>query len=296
VCDIDLRVGGRWRYLIRHGDDEVGFHGEYREIDRPHRLVFTEMYEGVPELPPADAYPVNTMDLDEVDGVTTMTLLVQHTTNEERDMVLASGMESGMQVSYNRLEDLVAHGEPENEIAERYRRVAARFSARVNEVPDGAWENPAPCDGWVARDVVRHLVEWVPAFLSAAGGPTLPAGPSVDDDPAGAWAALDDGIQALLDDPTVLATTITHPMAGTHRLDDAIGMFFMGDVVVHTWDIARAAGLDETLDADIVHDMLVGMEPLDDMLRASGQYGPKVEVPADADEQTKLIAFTGRQP
>ncbi len=58
----------------------------------------------------------------------------------------------------------------------------------------------------------------------------------------------------------------------------------------------RATGLDEALDADIVHDMLIGMEPLDEMLRASGQYGPRVEVPTDADEQTRLIAFTGRTP
>ncbi len=85
-------------------------------------------------------------------------------------------------------------------------------------------------------------------------------------------------------------------MAGTHRVDDAVATFFLGDVVVHTWDLARATGLDETLDADVVHDMLVGMEPLDEMLRASGQYGPKVEVSDDADEQTRLIAFTGRQP
>ena len=99
------------------------------------------------------------------------------------------------------------------------------------------------------------------------------------------------------------STTPTRPRrrsrtrsAGTHRLDDAIATFFLGDVVVHTWDLARAAGLDETLDADEVHSLLVGMEPLDEMLRASGQYGPRVEVPADADEQTRMIAFTGRQP
>lgn len=183
-----------------------------------------------------------------------------------------------------------------SDIAERYRRVAGRFTARANEVPEAAWEHPAPCDGWVARDVVRHLVEWIPAFLTAAGGPPLPAGPSVDDDPVGAWAALDAGIQSLLDNPVASATEVTHPRAGTHRLDDAIGMFFLGDVVVHTWDLARAAGLDETLDADVVHDMLVGMEPLDEMLRASGHYGPRVEVPPDADEQTRLIAFTGRRP
>jgi uncharacterized protein (TIGR03086 family) len=183
-----------------------------------------------------------------------------------------------------------------SEIADRYRRVAARFTARVNEVPEQAWDNPAPCEGWVARDVVRHLVEWFPAFLEAAGGPSLPEGPSVDDDPAGAWSALDNAVQAELDDPVASAREITHPQAGTHRFDEAVATFFLGDVVVHTWDLARAAGLDETLDADVVHDMLLGMEPLDDMLRASGQYGPKVEVPDDADEQTRLIAFTGREP
>jgi uncharacterized protein YndB with AHSA1/START domain len=106
VCDVDLRVGGRWRWVFKHGELEVGFHGEYREIDRPTRLVFTEMFEGVPD-PDPDAYPVNTLTLDEVDGVTTMTVLVQHTTREERDMVLATGMEGGMQISYDRLEDLV---------------------------------------------------------------------------------------------------------------------------------------------------------------------------------------------
>ncbi|MGH9224749.1 MAG: SRPBCC family protein [Acidimicrobiales bacterium] len=108
VCDIDLTEGGKWRYVIgEHGDLEVGFHGYYKEIAGPHRLVYTEMYEGVPELPPPDAYPVVTMTLDEASGVTTMTVLVQHTTQEERDMVLASGMESGMQISYDRMEDLV---------------------------------------------------------------------------------------------------------------------------------------------------------------------------------------------
>jgi uncharacterized protein YndB with AHSA1/START domain len=106
VCEIDLREGGQWRYVTREGDAEVGFHGEFREIGRSHRLVYTEMYEGVPD-PGPDAYPLVTMTLDEVDGVTTMTLLVQHSSQEERDAVLATGMESGMQVSYDRLEDLV---------------------------------------------------------------------------------------------------------------------------------------------------------------------------------------------
>jgi uncharacterized protein (TIGR03086 family) len=73
-------------------------------------------------------------------------------------------------------------------------------------------------------------------------------------------------------------------------------MFFLGDVLVHTWDLARATGLDEALDPEEVTRMLHGLEPLDEVLRASGHFGPKVDVPADADEQTRLIAFTGRQP
>lgn len=103
VCEIDLREGGSWRYVTREaGDLEVGFHGEYREIEAPNRLVSTEVYEGFP-----DAGALNTMVLDERDGVTTMTVTVVHTCQEHRDGHIASGMEGGMQISMNRLEDLV---------------------------------------------------------------------------------------------------------------------------------------------------------------------------------------------
>jgi uncharacterized protein (TIGR03086 family) len=70
----------------------------------------------------------------------------------------------------------------------------------------------------------------------------------------------------------------------------------MGDVLLHTWDLARATGQDETLDPDEVAMMYEGMLPMDEHLRASGHYGPRVAVPDDADVQTKLIAFVGRQP
>jgi len=73
-------------------------------------------------------------------------------------------------------------------------------------------------------------------------------------------------------------------------------MFGIPDILIHTWDLARATGLDETPDPAEVHDLFVGMEPMDAVLRSSGHYGPRVDVPADADEQTKLIAFTGRRP
>ncbi|MCC6317179.1 MAG: SRPBCC family protein [Gemmatimonadaceae bacterium] len=104
VCEIDLRVGGSWRYVTREANGyEVGFHGEYREIAAPTRLVTTEVFEGFP-----DAGALNTMTLVEKDGVTTMTTLVQHTIREHRDAHINSGMEGGMQVSFNRLEDVVS--------------------------------------------------------------------------------------------------------------------------------------------------------------------------------------------
>src|SRR5437773_2232863 len=114
------------------------------------------------------------------------------------------------------------------ELADRYRRVSAGFTARAREVPDERWESPAPCDGWVARDVVRHMVEWMPSFLEAAGAPRPPSGPPVDDDPVGAWTAMSDGLQAMLDDPATAASEIDHPHVGRHALGDAIGTFFLG--------------------------------------------------------------------
>jgi uncharacterized protein YndB with AHSA1/START domain len=110
-CEIDLRVGGTWRYVIQDGEMEVGFHGVYREIEPPRRIVSTEAFEGLAAVgitdDPDAAASVNTVTLEEVDGVTTMTTLVRHVTKEHRDGHIESGMEGGMQVSYDRLEDLV---------------------------------------------------------------------------------------------------------------------------------------------------------------------------------------------
>ncbi|MBK5333431.1 MAG: TIGR03086 family protein [Ilumatobacteraceae bacterium] len=183
-----------------------------------------------------------------------------------------------------------------SEISGRYRLVADGMTQRVAAVPDAAWDNPSPCEGWDARDIVRHIVEWIPAFLAAGAGVELPTGPSVDDDPVAAWQCLTNGIQTLLDDPQIAEARFSHPRAGDHSVEDAIAMFFLGDVLIHTWDVARATGGDESLDVDEVHRMLSGVEPYDDMLRASGQYGQRVTVPDDADEQARLIAFMGRQP
>ena len=106
--DIDLRVGGGWRYvMVAEGGHEVAFHGEYREIVPNERIVTTEVYE-VPEaeaLPEADA-PLNIITFTEVDGQTTLTLLVQTTSKELRDTIIDSGMEAGMQDAMDLLEEV----------------------------------------------------------------------------------------------------------------------------------------------------------------------------------------------
>jgi uncharacterized protein YndB with AHSA1/START domain len=103
VCEIDLRVGGRWRFVNRHPKGEAAFHGEYREIQPPGRIVFTEIFEDFP-----DAVSVVTSELTEEGGKTRMTVTVDYGTKQIRDMVMASGMARGAGISYDRLEDLLA--------------------------------------------------------------------------------------------------------------------------------------------------------------------------------------------
>ena len=100
--EIDLRVGGTWRYvMVANEGFEVAFHGEYREIVPNERLVSTEVYEGFP-----DAEALDTLTLTEEDGRTTLTILVQHSTKEHRDAHIDSGMEGGMQEAMDLLEQV----------------------------------------------------------------------------------------------------------------------------------------------------------------------------------------------
>jgi uncharacterized protein YndB with AHSA1/START domain len=105
TCEIDLRVGGRWRYvMVTEDGQEVGFHGEYLEIVPGERIVSTEAFEGIPD---ADANAsVNTATFTEEAGRTILTILVQHKTKEGRDAHIASGMEDGLQDALDLLEEV----------------------------------------------------------------------------------------------------------------------------------------------------------------------------------------------
>ncbi|MET7403488.1 TIGR03086 family metal-binding protein [Dactylosporangium sp. NPDC005572] len=178
--------------------------------------------------------------------------------------------------------------------AERHREVCLVFTDRVR----GArrWDAPAPVAGWTALDVVRHLTEWFPGFLAAGTGIELPAGPALDDDPVAAWQHHRDAVQALLDDPATADRVFAHPHLGELPLYRAIDQFYTTDVFMHTWDLARATGQDDRLDPDFCAALLAGMEPMEAVIRSSGHYGVRVPVEHDADAQTRLLGFIGRDP
>lgn len=148
----------------------------------------------------------------------------------------------------------------------------------------------------MARDVVRHLLEWLPGFLKSGTGVRLPHEPSPDDDPVGTWEERCARIQAMLDDPLTAGRNFHSRRMGDMPLARAIDGFYTPDVFLHTWDLARATGQDERLDPDRCARILADMEPFDELMRSSGQFGPKVEVPAHSDVQTRLLGFIGRDP
>jgi uncharacterized protein YndB with AHSA1/START domain len=107
IAEIDLRPGGRWRYvMIADGGGEVGFHGEYREVVPNEKIVSTEIFEGIPDGVYPDNATLNTATFTEVDGRTTLELLVEAPSKEIRDAIIESGMEAGLQDALDLLEDV----------------------------------------------------------------------------------------------------------------------------------------------------------------------------------------------
>ena len=110
----------------------------------------------------------------------------------------------------------------------------------------------------------------------------------------GAFRQVRQAVQAALEDP-IVAQHGYDGMFGTSTFEKGVDQFLCADLVVHAWDLARATGQDERLDPDEVHRLYEAMLPMDDAIRAPGAFGPKVEAPDGADEQTRLLCFLGRQ-
>jgi uncharacterized protein (TIGR03086 family) len=180
---------------------------------------------------------------------------------------------------------------PENP-AHRHAQDAARFTELVESSSAGDWARPSPVAGWTALDVVKHLVKWSRGFLEGAGI-ELPA-LDVAADPVAAWKQHVTDIQAILDDPA--GRVLSNPHTGDTPVDEAIDRFYTTDVWMHSWDLAKALGREPDLGQERCRDVLAAIEPMEQRLRDSGEFGPAVPVAGNASPQDKLIAFIGRDP
>lgn len=179
-------------------------------------------------------------------------------------------------------------------IPERYRAIAATFTDRVRGTTD--WDAPTPVEEWQARDIVGHLIGWLPGMIGGGSSVTFEPVPSVQDDPVAAWTAFDAQVQALLDDPATNELIYSSQGIGTKPVPEVIDQYFASDVHFHTWDLSRASGQPDGLDPEFIAGAYAGMQQMGEMIRASGQFGEQQPVPEDATVQEQFIAFIGRHP
>jgi uncharacterized protein (TIGR03086 family) len=178
-----------------------------------------------------------------------------------------------------------------SEDADRYARVSGGFTERLQGVGPDQWLLPTPCEEWAVRDLVAHVIDTQGRVLGLLGGSVAPA--DLDGDLLAQWS---EACAALLDavrDPA-RADVEVQAFAGPTRFGELVGGLACSDTVVHTWDLARATGQRETLDAGAVEHCAVVFAGFGEAMRRPGGFGPPLESPADADEQSKFLRFAGR--
>lgn len=180
------------------------------------------------------------------------------------------------------------------DVADRYRRLSAAMTSKIENVAASAWSNPSPCEEWTARDVVRHVVDVHGRFQALVGRSPVEH-PSVDEDPLGAFVAVRDQMQADLEDPQKVAQEYDGRL-GRSTFGKAVDGFVNFDLVVHGWDLSRAAGLDERIDPRDVERVQAAVDAMGDVMRANGVIQAPVEPPPDATAQERMLCALGRRP
>ena len=174
-----------------------------------------------------------------------------------------------------------------------YRQVSSGFDAAVGAVTPDKWDIQSPCDQWRARDVVAHVVAGHRGVIAGVrGGASTPLG--ADEDPKEAWKEASRAIDDITGDPDALAMEIDGP-TGKMSAGEIIGRFVTMDLLVHTWDLARTVGADESLDEESVRNAYETLKPMDAMIRRPNVFGPKLDPPPGADLQTEFLYFLGRR-
>jgi uncharacterized protein (TIGR03086 family) len=184
-------------------------------------------------------------------------------------------------------------------VPELHRRAVEEFDRRVKAVQDDQWRLPTPCTEWDVRALVNHLVyenKWTPELFA---GKTLAEvgdrfeGDLLGDNPKGAWsAAMRPAIDAVQQVGAMERTV--HVSWGKISGQEYASQLF-ADHLIHAWDLARAIGADERLDPELVEACYRRTKPQEEMLKATGLFGEKIEPPEGADLQTRLLAVFGRR-
>jgi uncharacterized protein (TIGR03086 family) len=186
-----------------------------------------------------------------------------------------------------------------SDVQEIYDRCAAEFTARVHAV-GGRWDHPTELPGWDVRDLVQHLVyeeRWTPPMLA---GSTMAEvgdrfeGDLLGDDPVAAFDDAAAGALAAVRADGVLERTV-HLSFGDHPGLEYV-MQLSADHLVHAVDLARALGVDETLDVELTEAVLAWFAPVEGMYREYGVIGPRVEWSPGAGAQARLLGMMGRRP
>lgn len=174
---------------------------------------------------------------------------------------------------------------------ERYDTATEGFRRRLAPLGPADFDRPSPCEGWSAGALVDHATD-VLVMVSNLAGTRLD-----DDTSASRTERFDRAARDLRDkvaDDALAASIVDSPF-GRLALKQLVSSVVVHDLLVHTWDLARATGGDEQLDAPLVAHTYASMAPLDDVLREHG-FAAKVEPPDGADAQTELLCFLGRRP
>jgi uncharacterized protein (TIGR03086 family) len=185
-----------------------------------------------------------------------------------------------------------------SDVRDVFRRAHGHFGELVHATGDDQWSGETPCSEWDVRALVNHLVyeaRWAPPLLE---GKTIEQvgdqfeGDLLGDDPKASYDA------ALREASTTVTTadlgSTVHLSYGDVPADNYLTQL-TGDFVVHAWDLARGIGADDRLDPELVSFVYDAAEPMADALEASGLFGARIDVPDDADPQTKLLALFGRR-